>query len=151
LVWSVNASRLQHEACLLPPWRNRDRVEERTSERNMKATLRRALLVCVLTGSLALALALAAGVGFAEAKSLVVGPGESIQKAIYAADPGDTIVVKGVHREDVIIRKDGIKLRGDDTVIEAPTKANADSPCSTATVKSIDPDAFMDQLAAIRF
>jgi parallel beta-helix repeat protein len=105
--------------------------EERTSERNMNAvTLRRALSVCVLAGSLALALALAAGAGPVEAKSLVVGPGESIQKAIYAADPGDTIVVRGVHREDVVIRKNGIKLRGEDAVIEAPPKAKADSPCS---------------------
>jgi parallel beta-helix repeat protein len=39
-------------------------------------------------------------------------------------------VVRGVHREDVVIRKDGIKLRGDDAVIEAPTRAKADSPCS---------------------
>ena len=75
--------------------------------------------------------ALAAGVG--AAKSSVVGPGESIQKAINAADPGDTIVVRGVHREDVVIRKDGIKLRGeDDAVIEAPPRAKADSPCSKA-------------------
>src|SRR5215210_315625 len=74
--------------------------------------------------------ALAAGIGSAGAQSSVVGPGESIQKAVYAADPGDTIVVRGVHREDVVIRKDGIKLRGDDAVIEAPTTAKADSPCS---------------------
>ena len=47
--------------------------------------------------------------------SSVVGPGESIQKAINAADPGDTIVVRGVHREDVVIRKNGIKLRGEAT------------------------------------
>ena len=73
----------------------RKAIEERTSERNMNVTLSRALLVCVLAGSLALALALAAGAGFAEAKSLVVGPGESIQKAVNAADPGDTIVVQG--------------------------------------------------------
>jgi parallel beta-helix repeat protein len=32
----------------------------------------------------------------------------------------------------VIIRKDGIKLRGEDAVIEAPTTAKADSPCSKA-------------------
>jgi hypothetical protein len=38
--------------------------------------------------------------------------------------------VRGVHREDVVIRKNGIKLRGDDAVIEAPTGAKADSPCS---------------------
>src|SRR5687768_13856344 len=86
----------------------------------------RVLLVCVL----AFLLALAAGIGSATAESSVVGPGESIQKAVNAADPGDTIVVRGVHREDVVIRKDGIKLRGDDAVIEAPAKA--DSPCSRA-------------------
>jgi hypothetical protein len=95
-------------------------------------TLRRALSACVLAGSLALALALAAGAESAEAKSLVVGPGESIQKAVNAAHPGDTIVVKGVHREDVVIRKNGIMLRGEDAVIEAPTRAKADSPCSKA-------------------
>src|SRR5215213_921466 len=76
--------------------------------------------------------ALAAGIGSAGAQSSVVGPGESIQKAVNAADPGDTIVVRGVHREDVIIRKNGIKLRGDDAVIEAPTRAKADSLCSRA-------------------
>jgi parallel beta-helix repeat protein len=69
-------------------------------------------------------------IGSAGAQSSVVGPGESIQKAVNAAHPGDTIVVRGVHREDVVIRKNGIKLRGDDAVIEAPTRAKADSPCS---------------------
>jgi parallel beta-helix repeat protein len=74
--------------------------------------------------------ALAAGIGSAGAQSSVVGPGESIQKAVNAAHPGDTIVVRGVHREDVVIRKNGIKLRGEDAVIEAPARAKADSPCS---------------------
>ena len=41
---------------------------------------------------------------------------------------GDTIVVRGVHHEDVIIRKNGIKLRGiDGAVIETPAGAKADS------------------------
>jgi parallel beta-helix repeat protein len=89
------------------------------------------LVTMALTLLVASGLALAAGVGSASADSSVVGPGESIQKAVYAADPGDTIVVRGVHREDVIIRKNGIKLRGeDDAVIEAPPRAKADSPCS---------------------
>ena len=95
--------------------------------------MRRTLLslsTMALTLMVASVVALAMGVGSAAADSAVVGPGESIQKAIYAADPGDTIVVRGVHREDVVIRKDGIKLRGDDAVIEAPAKA--DSPCSKA-------------------
>ena len=82
-----------------------------------------------LTLLVASVLALAAGVGIAGAEGSVVGPGESIQKAINAAHPGDTIIVRGVHKEDVIIRKDGIKLRGvDDAVIEAPARAG--SPCS---------------------
>src|SRR5215212_1014034 len=90
------------------------------------------LLLVVLAATLVLArgVALAVGVGSAGAQSSVVGPGESIQKAVNAAHPGDTIVVRGVHREDVIIRKDGIKLRGEDAVIEAPPKSKADSPCS---------------------
>jgi parallel beta-helix repeat protein len=90
------------------------------------------LLLTMMAATLVLAsgVALAVGVGSA-AQSSLVGPGESIQKAIDAAHPGDTIVVRGVHREDVVIRKNGIKLRGDDAVIEAP--ARADSPCSKAT------------------
>jgi nitrous oxidase accessory protein NosD len=95
--------------------------------------MRRTLLLLSTIGLTLLVtsgLALATGVGSAAAQSSVVGQGESIQKAINAADPGDTIVVKGVHREDVVIRKDGIKLRGDDAVIEAPAKAG--SPCSRA-------------------
>src|SRR5215203_3371527 len=93
----------------------------------------------VLLAAMALTLLVASGValavtkiGSAEAQSSVVGPGESIQKAVNAAHPGDTIVVRGVHREDVVIRKNGIKLRGDDAVIEAPARAKADSPCSKA-------------------
>src|ERR687894_108173 len=87
------------------------------------------LTTITLTLLVACGVALAVGVGSAGAQSSVVGPGESIQKAINAADPGDTIVVRGVHREDVIITKNGIKLRGDDAVIEAPTRAKVDSPC----------------------
>jgi parallel beta-helix repeat protein len=92
------------------------------------------LLLATIALSLLVAsgVALAAGIGSAGAQRSVVGPDESIQKAISAADPGDTIVVRGVHREDVVIRKNGIKLRGDDAVIEAPPRAKADSPCSRA-------------------
>jgi len=89
------------------------------------------LATMALTLLVASGVALAMGGGSATADSSVVGPGESIQKAVNAAHPGDTIVVKGVHREDVIIRKNGIKLRGeDDAVIEAPARAKADSLCS---------------------
>src|SRR5215208_6801761 len=88
------------------------------------------LSTMALTLLVASGVVLGAGIGSAGAQGSIVGPGESIQKAINAADPGDTIVVRGVHREDVVIRKNGIKLRGDDAVIEAPPRAKADSPCS---------------------
>src|SRR5919107_4142164 len=89
------------------------------------------LATMALTLLVASGVALATAIGSAQAANKVVGPGESIQKAINAAHPGDTIVVRGVHREDVIIRKNGIKLRGDDdAVIEAPPRAKADSLCS---------------------
>jgi parallel beta-helix repeat protein len=90
------------------------------------------LTTMALTLLVASGVALAVGIGSAGAQSAVVGPGESIQKAINAADPGDTIVVRGVHHEDVAIRKDGIKLRGDDAVIKPPAKA--DSPCAPEAI-----------------
>jgi parallel beta-helix repeat protein len=95
------------------------------------------LLLSTMALSLLVAsgVALAAAIGSAGSQSSVVGPGESIQKAINAAGTGDTIVVRGVHREDVVIRKDGIELRGDDAVLQAP--ARADSPCS----KTFGPEA----------
>src|SRR5215218_1356600 len=86
------------------------------------------LTTMALTLLVASGVVLGAAIGSAGAQSSVVGPGESIQKAINAAHPGDTILVKGVHREDVVIRKDGIKLLGQDAVIEAPDRA--DSKCS---------------------
>src|SRR5215204_3226259 len=59
----------------------------------------------VLFTTMALTVLVASGValavtkiGSAGAQSSVVGPGESIQKAVNAAHPGDTIVVRGVHR-----------------------------------------------------
>jgi parallel beta-helix repeat protein len=100
-------------------------VDCKGKERVVKSLLR--LLPVVV---LAVLLAVVGGVSSASAQSSVVGPGESIQKAINAAHPGDTIIVRGVHKEDVVVRKDGIKLRGEDAVIEAPPRARADSPCS---------------------
>src|SRR5918995_3471019 len=93
--------------------------------------MRRTLLLLAtmaLTLLVASGVALAVGIGSAGAQSSVVGPGESIQKAVNAAHPGDTIVVKGVHREDVIIGKNEIKLRGDDATLKPPARAG--SPCS---------------------
>src|SRR5262245_19539132 len=73
-----------------------------------------------LLGLLAVATMLAGGVsaGSAQAATTVVGPGGSIQAAINAAHPGDTIVVKGVHHENVAITTDGITLKGVGAVLE---------------------------------
>ncbi len=104
------------------------------------------LTTMALTLLVASGVALAVGIGSAGAQSSVVGPGESIQKAVNAADPGDTIVVRGVHREDVVIRKNGIKLRGDDATLKPPARAG--SPCSKAVgpegiciLGDVDPEA----------
>jgi hypothetical protein len=50
----------------------------------------------------------------------VVGPGDSIQAAVDAAEPGDTILVFGTHRENVAIETDGLTLRGVGAVIRPP-------------------------------
>ena len=60
----------------------------------------------------------------------VVHPGESIQKAVDAAQPGDTVLVlAGIYHESVKVATSGITLRGEgrDTVLEpaAPTKKPA--------------------------
>jgi hypothetical protein len=53
-------------------------------------------------------------------RTTVVRPGESIQAAVDAADPGDTIVVFGTHRENVAIQTDRLRLRGVGAVILPP-------------------------------
>ena len=64
-----------------------------------------------------------------------VALGQSIQRAIDAAQPGDTIVVApGAYRENLTIQKDGITLQGagdgeSGTVLLAPATPNA-SPCN---------------------
>jgi len=100
----------------------------------IRERLSRTLGICLLGALVAVVLVVATQTrGSAQAADDFVGQGESIQKAVNVADPGDTIVVRGVHREDVVIRKNGIKLRGDDAVIEVPARPKADSPCSKAS------------------
>ena len=62
-------------------------------------------------------LAIALGTGMASAAQassvIVVGPGHSIQAAINAARPGDTVFLRpGVYHQSVQIRTNGITLRG---------------------------------------
>jgi nitrous oxidase accessory protein NosD len=53
-------------------------------------------------------------------RTTVVGPGQSIQTAVDAADPGDTVLVFGTHRENVAIQTDGLTVRGIGAVILPP-------------------------------
>jgi parallel beta-helix repeat protein len=59
----------------------------------------------------------------------------SIQSAIDAASPGDTIVVRGTHRENIVIGKDGITLRGVGAVLLPPA-----APATNACFDPTDPD-----------
>ena len=57
----------------------------------------------------------------ARAATHVVNPGQSIQAAVDAASPGDTIVVRaGEYYESVTIRKDGLTLRAQGNVTLEP-------------------------------
>ncbi|HEY2552315.1 MAG TPA: right-handed parallel beta-helix repeat-containing protein [Streptosporangiaceae bacterium] len=59
------------------------------------------------------------------ATTFVVHPGQSIQAAINKALPGDTVLLRpGVYHQAVLIRRDGITLRGSKgTVLRPPAKA----------------------------
>jgi nitrous oxidase accessory protein NosD len=76
-----------------------------------------------LVAALGLALAWPSAASAHAAK--VVGPGDSIQAAVDAARPGDTILVHGTHRENVAVQTDGLKLRGRDAVLLPPATPSA--------------------------
>ncbi|MEU2339256.1 right-handed parallel beta-helix repeat-containing protein [Streptomyces sp. NPDC013172] len=64
-----------------------------------------------------------------------VRPGESIQKAVDAAQPGDTVLVMaGTYRESVKVTTPGLTLRGmgPATVLEPAKKAKAPKPAKAA-------------------
>jgi parallel beta-helix repeat protein len=93
--------------------------------------MRRIVLMTTMAVLVALSLLVSTGFASAKPKGHVVRPGESIQKAIKAAHPGDTIVVLGgVHHGTVVIKKDGISLRGVDAVLKPPAKPT--SPCGAS-------------------
>jgi Right handed beta helix region len=72
------------------------------------------------------ALSIPAAAAAAGGSTIVVNPGQSIQAAVNQAQPGDTVLVKpGVYKQSVMIRTDGITLRGSGdflggTVIKPP-------------------------------
>ena len=73
-----------------------------------------------IAASIVMMIAFVGTAGTASAATKFVNGGQSIQKAIDAAKPGDTIIVRGVHRENVIIKKNRIKLLGVAAVLMPP-------------------------------
>ncbi|WP_251093073.1 right-handed parallel beta-helix repeat-containing protein [Streptomyces sp. Caat 7-52] len=69
-------------------------------------------------------------------QTLVVRPGESIQKAVNAARPGDTVLVMaGTYRENVTVKTPGLTLRGMGraTVLRPPEKKKSTPAKKTTT------------------
>jgi parallel beta-helix repeat protein len=82
---------------------------------------------CAVTG------ALATTAGTAQAATIVVNPGQSIQAAVDSANPGDTILVRpGTYRQQVVIQKDFIKLQGTLAAILPPPSIT--SPCGDIAI-----------------
>ncbi len=86
------------------------------------------LAITVAAGlSIAYAGAASASSSGTASKRIVIGPWQSIQKAVDKAWPGTTIVLRpGVYHQSVLIRKDRITLRGSGsrrTVIKPPRHA----------------------------
>jgi parallel beta-helix repeat protein len=79
----------------------------------------------VVVALAALMLALAwAGPARAQ-RATIVGAGGSIQAAVDAAHPGDTILVFGTHRENVAVQTDRVALRGVGAVLLEPAMPTA--------------------------
>src|SRR5215216_7134146 len=101
--------------------------------------MRRIVLMATTAVLVALSLLVSTGFASAKPKGHVVRPGESIHKAIKAADPGDTIVVHGgVYHGTVVIKKDGISLRGVDAVLKPPAKPTSSCGASGFCVQADD-------------
>ena len=67
------------------------------------------------------------------AEKIVVGPGASIQTALAGAAAGDTVVVKGLHHENVTVSVPSITLRGAGGTIDGEYQG----PCVRVTADDV--------------
>jgi len=75
---------------------------------------RRGILKCLLFAVLLTVLAFVSGGGVSAATTYYVNPGESIQAAVTAADPGDSIIVRdGIYTENVEVNVPNLTLRSE--------------------------------------
>lgn len=73
----------------------------------------RRLMIAVCAAGLGIALSSGTAAQAWTPRTIVVGPGQSIQAAVDQASPGDTVLLRpGVYHQSVQIRTDGITLRG---------------------------------------
>ena len=73
----------------------------------------RRFVIAACAAGLVIALSSGTAASAGASTTIVVGPGQSIQAAVNAASPGDTVLIKpGVYHQSVQIRTDGITLRG---------------------------------------
>jgi nitrous oxidase accessory protein NosD len=73
----------------------------------------RRFVIAACAAALGIALTSGTAASAWTSKTIVVGPGQSIQAAVNEASPGDTVLIKpGVYHQSVQIRTDGITLRG---------------------------------------
>ncbi len=73
----------------------------------------RRFVIAACAAGLVMALSSGTAASAWASKTIVVGPGQSIQAAVNAASPGDTVLIEpGVYHQSVQIRTDGITLRG---------------------------------------
>ncbi|MEV7403473.1 right-handed parallel beta-helix repeat-containing protein [Streptomyces sp. NPDC091267] len=101
--------------------------------------MRKRHITCLLSIAAVSAAGLGASVPSASAAApgdRVVHPGQSIQAAVDAARPGDTIVVRpGTYRESVLINKPGLTLRGSGNrtvIVPGASGAQPDNACAKA-------------------
>ncbi|MFI1396933.1 nitrous oxide reductase family maturation protein NosD [Streptomyces sp. NPDC020681] len=93
-------------------------------------------ITCLACIAVVMVSGLGAAAPSAGATRHAVHPGESIQKAVDAAKPGDSIVIyPGTYRESVLVTKDRLTLRGfgaRTVLMPAPAAARAANACATA-------------------